>query len=335
MLTWSTFGQSGQEAPEVRLCIAHSYHPGFSWTDLVEQGFIKQLQATRAVTVVAREYLDAKRDPKGLPERAKTLYSKLKGLPCNLYFVTDDDAYNAVANQLISDGKPVVMAGINQTIFGIEQSSDDLVNANAPELLSGVFERYEIAPVTQLIRELVPNANRLLLLMDRSTTANGCYHKLMEELHGRTTLNGFEIGKIVRSNRFSDWKTTILGATSRDVLLIFPYSRVINPQTQKPFVQDLPIWITSHSKVPEFANSSLSVRSGYFATIGINAYEHGQDAAVAYLNSQDPAHFMHRIQTKKYARMFINPERAKALGINVPFELLSYSYALAAGAQKP
>ena len=137
------------------------------------------------------------------------------------------------------------------------------------------------------------------------------------------------IKQIIRSNDFHNWENAIKLAGKSDVLVIFPFSNVVRPKNlELNSTEKFADWISKTSNVPEFATASLFKNNDFFATVGIDPLEHGEDAAIAFLNSESEKYINQRILTKNYARLKLNPIKAQKLKVNIPFELFAYSYAL-------
>lgn len=278
--------------------------------------------------VVFRGELNAKANPDGAKKIAEKILQDLNAVEFDLLLVTDDDALNLVGKRFFGGKKKVVFAGINSPLTEYGQSEQE-INRLAPSNVAGVLERYELLPLIQLVSDLLPQARNLILMFDESTTAQGVYQNCMTEIGSKRTFGKLHIRKILKTNSFVDWKSTIRSAKKDDVLLIFPYSSVNWPRSlgiKTPV--EFADWIVENSRVPEFATASLSKSNNFFATVGISGFEHGEDAAGSYLNSLNSDRKYERIKTKNYARLKLNPERAARLGVGIPFALFSYSYAL-------
>lgn len=319
-------------AAPLRVAIVHSYHPNFAWTEGVEQGFLKRLGQFYEYKVVGISYLDSKRAPESKEAKARDIVKMLKVSQFDVLFVSDDDAFELVARSFFASSSVVIFCGVNNplTEYG---SADMAVNNAIPANVGGVREVYQIVPLFRLIKDIVPAATHLILLFDESLTARGVRKRIQNEIGADNTLSGFQIKQIVISNHAEQWQRAIDGAVpNRDVLVIFPFSEV-RSRSQHDHVEpkELARWIVSRSRVPEFASASLSMNFGFFAMAGIDAKEHGADAADSLLKIMKKSNLETRVVNKSYARLSINVERAAKLGVKIPFDVLAYSYALLNG----
>lgn len=307
------------------IVVVHSYHKGFVWSEKVEQGFLSKLSNEYDVTVAKKFYLNAKLNPSGVPKESESILNQLGDIKYNLLFTTDDEAFASIGKKVLNNGKLVVFAGMNKSLsdYGISDLNKNYFN------LSGVLEKYEILPLFRLISDIFPSSRRIKILSDDSETAKGVIGNLNNELKGRNKHYGLIVENPVSSNKASEWRRIIMNLKKDDILVILPFSNIKGTNADKlNNSKEISEWIVKMNKNPEFATSSLTMDFGFFAAIGIDAFEHGEDAALSFIFSQNESQRDLRITEKNYARLNFNANRAKDLGVVIPFELLSYSHAL-------
>jgi PAS domain S-box-containing protein len=97
--------------------VLHSYHPGLSWTDTLNEGISQTFRAQMPGVLLWVEYLDTKRntDTSYLSLQAALLRHKLAESTFNLIITTDNDALDFVLEyrDSIFRGAPVVFCGVN------------------------------------------------------------------------------------------------------------------------------------------------------------------------------------------------------------------------------
>lgn len=316
------------EASNLKIAIVHSYNPDLNWTNEVEKGFLAKLGSIFDINVVYRNYLNAKNLTENeFKNRAQAIVNELKHKHFDLLFITDDNAYDLVGKLYFNTHVSVVFAGINSPLseFGKTEKS---ININAPSNLFGVLEKYEVLPLFKLIKRILPNAKKLILLSDNSKTAEGVLENIENELINVDDSNILRISKIIKSNDLHIWEKQIKEAEKDDILIVLPFSNVKKKDSSIQLkLNEFAHWLTSISKVPEFATANLSLSNNFFATVGILPYEHGQDAANVFIDSKVSAKKT-RIISKSYARLKFNFDRVKELNVKIPLSLLAYSYAL-------
>jgi ABC-type uncharacterized transport system substrate-binding protein len=197
--------------------------------------------------------------------------------------------------------------------------------------MAGVLEFYPVIPLLGLIKKVQPRANTLNIFFDESETSHAVLARFQNEmLDPEIQKFGFHIGKKVVSNDQSLWGKGLTSSNpNTDVNLIFPFSNVRDPKQKSKSItsSEFANWITEKSKTLEFATASLTLNFPFFATVGIKGKEHGEDAAeqarLLLSRTKDL-----KVAIGKYARLNFNMERAKALQVQIPFEILAYSHSL-------
>lgn len=326
--------KTSSDSPSIRLVVVHSYHSGFPWTEALEEGFTSKLSKFKRIEVVQRFYLDSKRKPKNISRTAESVLTKLRGQNFDLVFLTDDDAMKNVGRSLVNAGYLTVFAGLNGAIssYGLTFGKESDENGGLPRNVAGVMESYPLNSLLQLIRKLHPNATNLNLFSDESETSRSVMDQFKSEI-GQTLFNKFQlrVASKVFSNNMRLWEKALVGSNpATDVNLIFPFSNIRGSKVMRSEFatpESLAFWIVSKSKTPEYATASLMLKFPFFATVGIRGTEHGEDAAEAakLLIEGSPKG---RLIVGRYARLNFNLLRARELRVQVPLELLSYSYSL-------
>lgn len=105
------------QARSQNILVLHSYHPGLSWTDTLNEGIQEAFRAENPQALLWVEYLDTKRntDTSYLALQAALLRHKLAQSVFDLIITTDNDALNFVIKyrKSIFRDAPVVFCGVN------------------------------------------------------------------------------------------------------------------------------------------------------------------------------------------------------------------------------
>ncbi|MBF0334072.1 MAG: hypothetical protein HQL40_10570, partial [Alphaproteobacteria bacterium] len=147
------------ERPQV--LIIHSYHAGMTWTEDQAAGL---REALGGLADVEEEYLDAKRHPRltHLPGVEEVIARKFPlDLP-DLVVTTDDDAFAFVreAHERLFPEVPVVFSGVNAAPTW----------PDGQRWATGVVEDVDIPANVALIRAMIPDLRRLVVVVDKSRT---------------------------------------------------------------------------------------------------------------------------------------------------------------------
>lgn len=142
--------------------LVNSYHQGFSWTDSVTSGITSALKLHPEVKFYI-ENLNAKEFGQSNFENEKDhIRKKYSGIVFDGILVTDNDALDFAFkyNDCLAPNQPVVFAGIsNPEDYPLEGTG-----------FYGFKELGNTENVLDFVRKLLPNAKRVLVLTDLTTT---------------------------------------------------------------------------------------------------------------------------------------------------------------------
>ncbi|WP_371322403.1 ATP-binding protein [Dechloromonas sp. ZY10] len=147
-LLWLPFALAAGELPDAHVLLINSYHPGYAWSDQIEDGLRQGLELPGKRIELSIEYLDAKRFPlsRQQPLLRSLLASKYEGYRPDLIVVSDNAAYEFILQERESlfPGIPVVFCGYNyyrpelRTAFkqltGVNEAAD--INATVDTALA-------------------------------------------------------------------------------------------------------------------------------------------------------------------------------------------------------
>lgn len=146
--------------------VLHSYHPGLSWTDTLNEGISEAFRAQMPGALLWVEYLDTKRntDTSYLSLQAALLRHKLAQSTFNLIITTDNDALDFVLEyrDSIFRGAPVVFCGVND--FRPEQ-------LRGQKAITGLAENPAFAETMRTALSLHPDTREFVIIgADQSIT---------------------------------------------------------------------------------------------------------------------------------------------------------------------
>jgi len=164
---WASDGVSVGSGRRVRhVLLLHSYHPGYAWTDQVNQG-VGQWAERRGGVQVHTEYMDTKRHfgADYLEQLARVYRLKYRDRPFDAVIASDDHALAFAlgpARDLLG-ATPIVFCGVNDSrkAFAHRETSP----------VTGVLEGAEPKRSLKLIRRLHPDVKRVVVVHDQSKTA--------------------------------------------------------------------------------------------------------------------------------------------------------------------
>jgi signal transduction histidine kinase len=150
----------GDKIPNVLLL--QSYHQGYRWSDELRQGVMEILQENVEVHI---EYMDTKKyySPELLATIKNNLMIKSEAIDFDLIIVADNNAFEflKIYREEIYGDIPVVFTGVN---FLDTDSLTGIKN------ITGISEENDFRGTLKLMRDLFPERNKLICILDRTVT---------------------------------------------------------------------------------------------------------------------------------------------------------------------
>ena len=170
--------------------ILHSYHQEYPWTSNQNKGFIKALTKSYVSGDMkfSTEYLDTKRinfSPKYKDFFYLYLKQKYANYSPDIIFCTDDNALNFLMQFKVNlfGNSPVVFCGVNN--LNIQNDLDR-------REYTGIFEKKEFSPNLKLIKKILPEPGKILLIGDGSSTSKAIEKQVRKDLKEQMPIQDFE-----------------------------------------------------------------------------------------------------------------------------------------------
>jgi len=262
------------ERREVKnILLINSYHHGYAWTDSISSGIIKTVKSHPEYNLFI-ENLNSKQFGKSRFETDKNHFQeKYSGFHFDGVIVTDNDAldFSLLYDQELYPDVPVVFAGISNPeeypfegtlYYGLKESANDVL-------------------AIDFIRKLIPNAKKLLVLTDQTTT--GKIHR-KEFRKSVNDLINFEV---------EIPQTIDLDSIFRKVSINNQYDAVfymgIGQDNHGNIVDFIALGDTliKLSKAPVFTNNILFLGLGDVGGLYQSGIKHGTEAANLLLGLMD------------------------------------------------
>ena len=288
--------------------VVHSYHPALAWTRQCTQGIDQILED---VATVRHVYLDTKRIPEPEYEgRADEAMAVFRSLHPDVVMLADDNALRLLGPPIASTGVPVVYLGINNN----PREYFDTIPAN----VTGVIERVPLFPWIRYLREIMPEASRVLVLMDASPTSRA----ILDVNFGPRKAIVFDGGSIEYklAAHWDEWRRTVLGAGIYD-LIVMPVFHALEDESGNHIpVEEVVGWTSTHTPVPVFANQDYAVcDDGVAGAYVIQGEPHARLAAgmaKAILSGVNPASLP--LQNDHNGTFYFNKKQLRRFGLTVP-----------------
>ncbi|MBS0347859.1 MAG: PAS domain-containing protein [Proteobacteria bacterium] len=146
--------------PPPHVLYLNSYHPGYAWSDAIEEGIRKELSDDTRQVELSVEYLDARRFPDAarMGILADAMAIKYRGYRHDLLIVSDNDAFEFAIRhrERLFPGLPIVFCGYNHfrpdALKGIGN-------------ITGVNEEIDIGASVELALKVHPATRQLVFIL--------------------------------------------------------------------------------------------------------------------------------------------------------------------------
>lgn len=288
--------------------VVHSYHPVLAWTRQCTRGID---QVLGDVATVHHVYLDTKRIPESefqaMADAAMTVFRRLRP---DVVMLGDDNALRLLGPPIAATGTPVVYLGINNN----PREYFDTIPAN----VTGVIERVPLFPWIRYLREIMPDASRVLVLLDASPTSQA----LVDVNFGARKAITFDGGSIEYnfSAGWDDWRQRVLGAAIYDMIVMPVFHALEDESGSHVPVDEVVGWTSAHTPVPVFANQDYAVGDdGVAGAYVIQGETHARLAAAMareILSGVNPASLP--LQNDHNGAFYFNKKQLRRFGLTLP-----------------
>lgn len=240
--------------PSSAVLILNSYHQGMDWTDGEVAGIREVLgkSGQAGQTEFYVEYMDAKRvaNPAQFAKLRQLLVARYASIKLDAIVTTDNDAFDFMRHDrdTIFPGVPVVFCGVN-----LFQSSQ----LEGLSRFTGVAEKADHAATLALMLKLHPETERVVVIIDTTTTGRALERELMATAESLDTRLQLEL-----------WNAEVLdGITQklanlspRTLVLMMPYA--VDPEGRFVAYADIARQVSAASPVPVYSSWDVYLGHG-------------------------------------------------------------------------
>ena len=296
--------------PSEKVLLIFSYHPEHPWVVDETRGAEDILEERGVET--EKFYLDTKRNTSAEWKEsvAAEAMSKIDDFQPDLVIVFDDNACELVAKEYIDESLPFVFCGMN---------SEPEDYGFPAQNITGVIERHHLAATINLLKQLVPDVEKLAIMSDDSPTSQAFITSV------QNIIPPIEISEFYTTNDFDAWKAEVQELQTKvDAIGIYVYHTIKEEGEEESLPpEDVLGWTLENSKLPDFTFSDFTVMDGVLCGVTVSGYEQGMAAAeiaIRILNGEKPADIP--IECPEEGTPMINEIRAEELNIEIPADVL-------------
>ena len=160
--------------------VLHSYHPELQWTSDIQQGISRILKEYDPGIHVFTEYMDTKRHTGNayFHQLYQVYHEKYARADLDLIICSDDNAYNFITRHryALFGETPLVFCGVN---------APDVLQER-PANTTGVLESYDIRATLNIALALHPDAGKIFVINDNTTSGKANRQRLEQSLRDLT-----------------------------------------------------------------------------------------------------------------------------------------------------
>jgi ABC-type uncharacterized transport system substrate-binding protein len=302
------------ESPKKKVLYIDSYHRGYEWSDGVTNGILLTFKAKlnendtvdNSMSKVDLKIfrMDSKRNTSEGFKKAAALEAKdlIESWKPDVVITSDDNAFKYLIMPYYKDADmPIVFCGLNW-----DASVYDAPYSNTTGMV-------EVSLVKELMEQLslYSHGNRIGWLSGNVATSR------KEAMYYKSLLNLHMTEKYV--NNFQDWKKTYIDMQQNFDVLILYNNAGINGWNEAEAVE----LVRTHTVIP--VGSTLNWMTKYsllaYAKIPEEQGEWVAKATIEILNGKSPSDIP--VVRNKKAKIYLNMEVAKKLGIVFPMDLIN------------
>lgn len=317
-----------QASNKSKTCVViHSYDYDYKWTVEEEKGIkmaVKDNFGDNNEWKLHFFTLDSKKlSGEKLKRKVEITKAKLEKLDYSAAIITDDFATSQFLNYFKKRNVMVSVAGINGELEDYGYTQNDL-------LVTGSLERNNLPPSLKIIKKIKSTIDNVFFISDGSITGNAMLKDYLKQIkHGKALKDlGYKSYDTIVTNKFSTLKAKLKALdANKSVLILVAYYTYKDENGNHVDYRIIDHWIHSNTKLLDVGSSTFQIENGRLVSLASSGEEIGQYSAdvlfKAIKNEKLPSYY--KIRTKLPLRLFVNTKRASDLGLNLPFEILSYS----------
>lgn len=285
-----------QKNSKKKIVYINSYHKGHPSSDDIMKGFMDNIPSDSFE--VYSWYMDTKRNPteEFIEKKARELVDSIKKADPDILVVSDDDAVKYIVEPNLNQlSMPIVFCGVNWT--------DKEYNL-PPEQVTGILEILPVADAVNTIISSYPNAEKLLVLNENTTTSRK-EKQILDTLFQNA---GIEVSFLL-VDTFEEWKRAFsIGNQEYDIVYVSTHAAIKGWDKNEAV-----LFSKENIQVPVFTCEDFMMP---YAVLGVTkiAIEHGiwvANTTKKILSGSSPANFP--VTRNKLSKTWLNKTLAEKI----------------------
>ena len=324
---------TGFAGPSKKLFIIHSYEQNHICGQPQHEGAMKAINESGWEVGknldMAVYYMDTKKKnntPELIQHQAEKALIKIKRFNPDIILTLDDNAFRTVALPLAGTKISIVFSGINQQPENYNKIKHFMVTRKNPgSNITGIYEKLHVREAIQVLSNML-DLKKVLVLNDLSPTGKAISGQVKLELYSDQNKEPLPCKTEQRTIKsWEDYQNVIDMINSNPEIDAFYLGTLLlkdalgNTHTAPDIIN----YTINHAKKPAMGPNYAFIKMGLYGGASVDffamGYQAGQKVA-AILNGADPGKLP--IQDAQRIALVFNLSRAKALGIQIPDDIL-------------
>lgn len=301
------------KATITHILVIHSYHHEMHWVKQYTQGLRSVLGNEY---VMENIYLDSKRTEEIAYEaKSKEILQRLHSINPSLVILCDDNALRLL-------GDPISKTGTNVVYLGINNNPRNYFTKIPPNV-TGVIERVPLFPWARHIKEIIPQAQKMLVLMDDSTTSKGVVNVSFRGRKDITFSNTHVT--YAHAHNWQEWQHAIQDGGAFDLIIMPVYHSLLDSDGRHIEVDEVINWSSRNSPVPIFATQDYAVSdTGAVGAYVIPGIAHGRRAGIIAKDILEGKNIYDLpIHDDFQGEFYFNKKQLERFGLTLPSAILT------------
>jgi ABC-type uncharacterized transport system substrate-binding protein len=300
-------------ATPLRVVHVMSYHAPWRWTDGQLDGFREALAGVPHAVEVFQMDTKQHSTPAAKEKMGRAARALIDRIRPDLLYTSDDDAQEYVARHYAGSTMPVVFSGVNAdpAVYGF---------AGAPNV-TGVQEHEHFAESVKLLRAIVPDARRVVVILDDA----GMWASVAARMRLAAAQAGIDVVAWETIRTWAAYKARVGFWQDRaDALALIGIFNFQDGANGNVPYQTVLRWTAENSRLPDLSFWLDRVKYGTLASVTVSEREQGLAAGrlarAILVEGKAPASLPMRPTTR--GQPVVSLARARRLGLQVRSSVL-------------
>lgn len=255
-------------------------------------------------------------------QQAVIALDKINKFKPDILITLDDNAFRTVALELVDTDIQIVFSGMNNIPERYNKVARWLESIDAPgHNITGVYEKIHFSTAVKVQKNIQPGLKKIRIISDNSPTGKALIRQVKIEIKNEPIPAEADF---FITDSWEEYQQKILESNESDIDTLYPIAlRLTDKNGQTYTATKILSWTGKNSKIPSIPLNFAFVKLGLFGGAGVDFESMGYQAGeiAAKILAGKSAGEIPIEDAKRYALVF-NVNRAKALGIQIPSDIL-------------